>query len=173
MGGTNFTDVALGRTPEDAYRAACEEARYMHGHGGYTGTIAEKSGFVQFDLKPRTDPFKVDRLIWDAEQALWYEQDPDSEWTHKPTAAQRNALKWLRERVTRVTPKPRPRGAFVGYSNPRPRDTVEHLFSVYGDKWGPAVCLEVTGQRATKIKEQHGRKGTRDKVYLFFGIASC
>jgi hypothetical protein len=46
MGAANFEVTGQGETPEAAFRALVTEAQYEHGHGGYTGTIAEKDGFV-------------------------------------------------------------------------------------------------------------------------------
>lgn len=43
---------------------------------------------------------------------------------------------------------------------------------LYVDKWGPAVCFEITGAKAKEIKEAMGRKGTWDKVFWFGGLAS-
>lgn len=48
MGATTFTHIAKGTTPETAFREAVEAAAYEYGHGGYTGTIAEKPSFIQF-----------------------------------------------------------------------------------------------------------------------------
>jgi hypothetical protein len=45
MGSQVFFDYAEGADAKQAFNAAVEEAAYMHGHGGYTGTIAEKHGF--------------------------------------------------------------------------------------------------------------------------------
>lgn len=46
MGAETFADVVEGETARAAFKAATEEARHEHGHGGYTGTIAEKDEFV-------------------------------------------------------------------------------------------------------------------------------
>lgn len=46
MGGTTFETTAHGATAQEAYDAAKDSAYWESGHGGYTGTIAEKSGFV-------------------------------------------------------------------------------------------------------------------------------
>ena len=46
MGATTFITVEKGKTATDAFRAARSRAEYMRGHGGYTGTIAEKRDFV-------------------------------------------------------------------------------------------------------------------------------
>lgn len=49
MGASEFVTVARGRNAAEAFSRAVEDARHMHGHGGYTGTIAEKSEFVKID----------------------------------------------------------------------------------------------------------------------------
>ena len=46
MGGTTFITVGKGSTVQEAFMDAKHQAAYEHGHGGYTGTIAEKSSFV-------------------------------------------------------------------------------------------------------------------------------
>jgi len=174
MGAEDFSIGALGKTAEDAFSRAIEDARYEHGHGGYTGTIAEKAGdgFVMFAIKARTNPLDVVGKLRDAQDAFAYEQDPDSEWTRKPTAKQRNALAWLRDRVSVVPVKRNPDPYSYGYK-PRPSDAAITLIECTNSKYGACACIEVTGQRAAKIKEQRGRKGTHDKVFLFFGMASC
>jgi hypothetical protein len=45
MGAEVFFTRARGNTAKEAFQAATEEARYEHGHGGYSGTIAEKHSF--------------------------------------------------------------------------------------------------------------------------------
>lgn len=46
MGATNFAVVRDGKTANEAFTAARDQALYEYGHRGYTGTIAEKHGFV-------------------------------------------------------------------------------------------------------------------------------
>ena len=50
MGATNFVERAKGATAEEAFLAAREKAQWENGHGGYTGTIAEKHNFHMVDL---------------------------------------------------------------------------------------------------------------------------
>ena len=50
MGAEEFWHKEVGRTPEEAFHKAVERACYEHGHGGYTGTIAEKSDFVMIEV---------------------------------------------------------------------------------------------------------------------------
>jgi len=44
---------AKGKTAQEAFDAAVAQARHEYGHGGYTGTIAEKQTFVT--LKERDE----------------------------------------------------------------------------------------------------------------------
>ena len=50
MGAEVFMVEASGKTAREAFNGACEEAFYMHGHGGYSGTIAEKDSFVEISV---------------------------------------------------------------------------------------------------------------------------
>lgn len=50
MGATEFSCRAKGKTAAEAFNAAVEEAQYQDGHGGYTGTIAEKPGFRMIEV---------------------------------------------------------------------------------------------------------------------------
>ena len=50
MGATNFYTEAEGKTLAEAFSNAVREARHWHGHGGYSGTIAEKPSAVQFPV---------------------------------------------------------------------------------------------------------------------------
>jgi hypothetical protein len=45
MGAEEFYTEAGGHSAKAAFAAAQEDARYEYGHGGYTGSIAEKSSF--------------------------------------------------------------------------------------------------------------------------------
>lgn len=61
MGADAFVTMAQGKTAKEAFRNAVADAQHQNGHGGYTGTIAEKREFVL--LKPKTtDPLKE---AWD------------------------------------------------------------------------------------------------------------
>ena len=52
MGATTFHEVSRGKTPQEAFSVAVQEAQYMHGRSGYTGTIAEKSSFTMASSEP-------------------------------------------------------------------------------------------------------------------------
>ena len=46
MGATAFYTVVEGSSPQRAFSAAVSKAKKTQGTGGYTGSIAEKDGFV-------------------------------------------------------------------------------------------------------------------------------
>jgi len=50
MGAQEFCVTATGKTAQDAFNNAVTDAQWEYGHGGYTGTIAEKSSFVMVKL---------------------------------------------------------------------------------------------------------------------------
>lgn len=52
MGGQQFTKVGVGTNARDAFSKLVDQAQYQHGHGGYTGTIAEKHEFKLLALPP-------------------------------------------------------------------------------------------------------------------------
>jgi hypothetical protein len=64
MGASPFITIAHGSTVQQAFNEAVEEACHEHGHGGYTGSIAEKSSFVRIPLPKDTKPHvEANRLI--------------------------------------------------------------------------------------------------------------
>lgn len=75
MGGTTFMTRARGKTAREAFDEAKAYAQHMHGHGGYTGTIAEKYSFTVINAPPGSDPRKF-------AQGLLDEADPrvDDKW---------------------------------------------------------------------------------------------
>jgi hypothetical protein len=56
MGASTFTTISRGQSAREAFDAAREEARHAYGHGGYTGTIAEKRSFVVIQIAEGADP---------------------------------------------------------------------------------------------------------------------
>lgn len=53
MGGETFEVYRRGLLMDIAFQEAVEEARYEYGHGGYSGSIAEKDSVAAIDLVPR------------------------------------------------------------------------------------------------------------------------
>lgn len=54
MGASIFIVYQPGADPDEAFRAAAAQARHDHGHGGYTGTIAEKNSYTVITHTPQT-----------------------------------------------------------------------------------------------------------------------
>lgn len=52
MGGTTFDHYQDGADVNEAFMNARAQAGYEHGHGGYSGTIVEKPGFVIIQREP-------------------------------------------------------------------------------------------------------------------------
>jgi hypothetical protein len=64
MGAQQFYTWGRGKTAKDAFNQAVSDARYEHGHGGYTGTIAEKFEFVMIKVPEGTDPHEyAEKLV--------------------------------------------------------------------------------------------------------------
>jgi hypothetical protein len=178
MGATDFTSVACGKTPEAAFNVARENAAWEHGHGGYTGTIAEKSGFVLFTLPLRVSPSKLEGWVSQCYYLLDEEDEPyDLKWAQdavknaKP-GTKRAAQKRLREVEGRIKQQKKEAEKFKREVGPH-FALVQRMSRVYEDKWGPAVCVELrtSAQRKPYIYAGKPRRG--ESVYLFFGIASC
>jgi hypothetical protein len=78
MGGATFwTEVpASGETThvQAAFHKAVEDAAWEHGHGGYTGTIAEKHGYVEFAVPPDMTAQDVSKLLHEYEGQQWKEE---------------------------------------------------------------------------------------------------
>lgn len=52
MGAEQFECTSNLPSIEDAFRACVDQACYDYGHGGYTGTIAEKNEYVVIQKAP-------------------------------------------------------------------------------------------------------------------------
>lgn len=70
MGATNFDVIAHGEKAGEAFAQAVQDALYWSGHGGYTGTIAEKAGYMVFDVPLADLPYReVAREQWNQDGA--------------------------------------------------------------------------------------------------------
>lgn len=55
MGANTFYQFGRGPTTKTAFVAARADALYTHGHGGYSGTLAEKAEYVDCGTAPTRD----------------------------------------------------------------------------------------------------------------------
>jgi hypothetical protein len=56
MGSSDFMQYQSGASRDEAFREAAESARYEHGAGGYSGTLAEKDSVVTIQQRPLSRP---------------------------------------------------------------------------------------------------------------------
>jgi len=73
MGATNYITVARGKNAKEAFESAVANAQWEHGHGGYTGTIAEKGSFVLFQ-RPKGVRLATVKKVVHAMTTYWDEK---------------------------------------------------------------------------------------------------
>lgn len=84
MGAEQFTTRAKGKTAQEAFATATHEAAWERGHGGYTGTIAEKHSFVEITVPKGVPPLAFINAV---------QRYPHDRSTELATAELQNALK--------------------------------------------------------------------------------
>ena len=98
MGACDFETYARGKTPQEAYRTACEQAEWDEGHDPYNGTISTTNSFTLvprparksfkvFVRELREDAKKIDEA---GQQESWH---PVHGWGPKPGAKKMKPLK--------------------------------------------------------------------------------
>jgi len=72
MGADTFEQRGRGKTAKEAFHSAVEEAAYEYGHGGYTGSLAEKVKFVMVGqpLPSKEAHALADKMISDGDFAI-------------------------------------------------------------------------------------------------------
>ena len=65
MGASEYKRVGKGKTAKAAFDRLVEKAQWEHGHGGYSGTIAEKHSMVEFQRPKGMRRATVIQLISD------------------------------------------------------------------------------------------------------------
>jgi len=145
-------DQGYGSDPQNAFGLLVEEAQYENGHGGYTGTIAEKRDFVVIefdesliDLAPLREHLKVART---ALKAI-----PEGQ----PAWKGASRIEATIRRYAGLVEGP---DRFNRLAETYADRLIDASDSRIEDKWGPAGCIELKSDR----------KGQR--LFLFFGVAS-
>lgn len=156
MGACNFTAAAAGKDAADAFRAAIERAQYDHGHEGYSGTVAEKHSFKVASVPGVGDGFKLADWIEAAAYISNVRAQAASGFASKEDKAH---AKEAERAFNKTIPKKHQAWA-LGWAR------------AYDDKWGAAICIELTGVFAARWKAENGLKGTRKRVFVFIGMAS-
>jgi hypothetical protein len=79
MGANTFRVTARAKTASEAFETLYQKAKYDHGHAGYTGTIAEKSGFRIFEPPEGMTPkefiqaIESDKFAYDEKVMEYYD----------------------------------------------------------------------------------------------------
>ncbi len=132
--GAEYTEtVASGATPREAFAAARESALWTHGHGGYTGSMAEKSSYTFVGILPQeVDPRTLNEIAYQYYQFL-----TDGAWEEK-MFKDKNGYKVFSHREERHS-DPRPEALATPEGDRLLREWHEYAD---GSKWGPAACVE-------------------------------
>jgi hypothetical protein len=170
MGATSFTDMAEGNTAAAAFGAAVEKAYWEHGHGGYTGTIAEKPGYVLFKIPINVLPKRQreeGEPSWQHEPshrisaAIYWAEENCTDWTedYKPIPvdpADAEPAEWYSERPEALKNWYQMREDCIALRKALGKAEWDRLCQTTLDKWGPAAAVHLGG-----------------KQYAFFVLASC
>lgn len=183
MGATDFQTYAAGKTPADAFRAARENAQYQSGHGGYTGTIAEKGDFVHVPVPKGITLAGFVKLMDDAEEHVGIEYLRETvryARQHGQGARKKYGDKTLKQHEAELARAERRAEQFwtrVRGRGPGVEQALRRALEVGGwgsDKWGPALCLgPVTGKLLQERLQYVSALSRGHRLYLFRGIASC
>ena len=172
MGATNFETIATGKTAREAFLNAVNDAYYWSGHGGYTGTIAEKPGFVEFavplaELPERKRPVEVygakgkvvvmedERVVDRLGNAIYhYRWESEDKEISAPTWVKpEKAEEYIKEKTEF---RQRTKADIDFFISKMGLSKWKQMCELYDDKWGEAVAIR-----------------TGDDEWLFCGMASC
>jgi hypothetical protein len=134
MGATTFhTDAYKADTVAEAYETAVRDALYWNGHGGYTGTIAEKGGYAVAEMPAGWSPAEFFECLSDISD----DQVP----TKLPTLDdvpdyvreddKQRHLEWLI----------RSYNSHLKLAAVVPANLLKRYAETYNDKWGAAVAV--------------------------------
>ena len=152
MGAMSFETTASGRTVHEAFITAQNEARYYHGHGGYTGTIAEKPGVFEVTLPPRISSARLLDVAWRAlEEHEVNQYNLHDKQPQRPQPHVDQLYKWLTKPVATT------------------------LLHEMRDKWGMAIGVRMLRSEDNEIvpRTPTGKRRAKHHGWLFFGMASC
>ena len=94
MGAVSFERFGFGKTANEAYKEAREEAESYSGHrDGYSGDLNSKSGFTEVTVPKGTNPAKYAEWIETASETLWNDAKKHKKIMRKvPVAHHKNTL---------------------------------------------------------------------------------
>ena len=68
--------MGRGKSAQEAFSALVSDARHSEGHGGYTGTIAEKHSFTMIPLSEPPEDLTIEQHAQKEAQRLIEKDDP-------------------------------------------------------------------------------------------------
>jgi len=125
VGASEYMNVGKGKTAAEAFNKLVAQAQWEHGHGGYSGTIAEKGSYVEF---ARPKGMRRDKVIA-AVQALGGHALPDA---LRPTI-NFGLNEDYQQAIAEVY------DGKGGY----PLLPIKQMFEIYDSKWGPSLGIEL------------------------------
>jgi hypothetical protein len=168
MGGCEFECSGKGRSAAEVFRSLRDSASYECGHGGYTGTIAEKPGFsivpppsdevareclqkMLNNLNKCVEDYRAD--VAECESKIAHPETANNEWDRKYLPENlATAKKNLTEAQTRLDEWK----TILRSSKPVPNGVIKQQYTNWyldkhdNDKWGDAHCFVVRDPEAVK-----------------------
>jgi len=162
MGADSFEDYGSGATVAEAFHAVVERALWEHGHGGYSGTIAEKGQYALVNVPAGTDVRGlVDTLSM---YGYWKQQAGRDSFEHHNQMGKDEAKAKIAEAKAKF-----------------PGIDLSKLTDIYGDKWGPCLAIPTEPVRKMVTVTKKSRYGTTisqergdetEPAWVFCGLAS-
>ena len=146
MGATNFMTTAKGKSLDDAFDAATYQARFEYGHGGYTGSIAEKDHVMEVRPPMRVPPGTRKKTYLQAVHIA-------------------EAWSWMREDTAEDLKDDRPR--YI-----KRRKQIAKEVDKFNAKGFDMYYMCRMTDHATKWEPCCGMRIGRSNEYVFWGIAS-
>lgn len=194
MGAALDSATVGGKSAALAFNQLVQDRQYSDGHGGYSGTFAEKHDFTKISVP--VNPANGRRMqvkkflalvsdyadafnVWDEEVDYYGRPIPAKTLEEKIadikkqyagrkwTATRNQEIKWAKEehrrqqKVLRSIPD-------WALANVKAAAAIGH-----GDKWGPALCVELLGAEKSAAKKALGLNGKQGiRIYHFLGYCS-
>ncbi len=153
MGAEQFEVMSNGKDLAEAFTRAVDNAFYLWGHAGYTGSICEKPGAYLVPTPKGVTAQDVAETImaaqgWDNHRYGWSDMKPEF-------VEQQNKHYELAE------------AAFAKVAKWFGQDEAEKIVNMSDDKWDDAVAIEMTASERPEAAEKDD-----DRWFFFFGWAS-
>lgn len=169
MGACGYETIGWGKTLQDAYRHACEQAATENGHQhGYSGDIQTSCGVTELRLPKGMSTSKAITALYARQRADWDEQTAQSaradahRWPDYAGQAMKLAREAERSRARELKKVPE------AYQSMFARAAV-----AIENKCGPALAIELKGKALQDAKAAHPELPRGTRGWIFIGTAAC